>query len=745
MGWIIEGLANVFIELLNDIVVFMTGLINGTMLDNSANQVVGSAALSENGFATSTYVYHSLLENTFPVIGSFRTLFAVIAWPTVALIALFHIIMAMMDTEGKNEHPASVLGHTAIAAAGVGLAYPVTSFFINSMSYVYKEFFALFDKSAGGIDTLSTKTQAYNLFGTDLIETYESGHGIGLVVIVAVFGFIMITYFIKLTLEFFERYVIIDVMFITAPLAFSTLASKNTSQIFRKWASMFLSNFIVMMMVLFFLGTFMGGLNHIKDGSHYKDVTGKDAPTTTIMDTTEVQSGTMKSDQAQGYQEAGDKLDEAKKAGDELVVPQYLFPNEKDFAYVMILLISLLVVGTRVDQYLKDIGFTVAQTGGGLGGAVIGAAMTMRTAAQSASKAASGVANAPGRIAKTASDYGSFKERVGSAFQKTFGSPNIINENGKLNPKEAMKEIARGNMDAINEIRNNQEHMTAIAGSGGFGINQTAFKEKYGAEPASELHSDGTLSTYSGDELISMHVVNGSELERENRDQNLMTPVTDGASIIENSASHEANMNALETNLRSSGYSNLSPIVSQNRTQVGFTGIDHAGNAVTVLSEGALTRRAQEDLSAMGIKTGSVTYDPALSKSASVYKDSDGKVKNIAMDQAVPVMSNQAFNEMFGAKFGQVPVKELEKMTETAEKIEFNGAKRFEDFKPIGSEQEGYKWIEATDHMSEGKVILSPRSIPEKELPEGFTNTGKQHDYKDFMHIYTSKPEMKDK
>lgn len=370
MGWVMESLANVFLEIINDVIRFMIVLVQKVAF-NPVKDATGN--------------YHAMTEHVFPALSQFNNYIIITAWMLIMILALYKMAQVLVDHEGKAEHPGSVLLRVSLAGVLVKISMLITSEMINAMSGIYRAFYSVMNGSIGGIEKITETKSAYALFGTDIIRDagWEGwSNKLGSIVIMVMVGVIIASYFFMLVLEFITRYIIIDIMYITSPLAFATIATKDTSQIFKKWFQMFITNFIVMAMTLMFLAAFISGFQYVTSGLHAKDV----------MDLDEIPKAWF------GLRDA----------------PEYLFKDIPDFAYTMIMLSAILVTGTKIDQYLKDLGLTVAQTGQGVGGALLGSAMVIRAGAQTI-----------GNGVRTAGSFGLgyfTKGKMGSGLSGTAGS-----------------------------------------------------------------------------------------------------------------------------------------------------------------------------------------------------------------------------------------------------------------------------------------------------------------------------------
>ena len=84
--------------------------------------------------------------------------------------------------------------------------------------------------------------------------------------LVIIFGIIVMFKVFKLLLEIAERYVILAMLTITAPLAFAMGGSKSTSEIFTGWCRMFGSMCVMMIMNVIFLKLLISALGYVPSG-----------------------------------------------------------------------------------------------------------------------------------------------------------------------------------------------------------------------------------------------------------------------------------------------------------------------------------------------------------------------------------------------------------------------------------------------------------------------------------------------
>lgn len=115
----------------------------------------------------------------------------------------------------------------------------------------------------------------------------------------------------KLIIEVAERYLMVGVLVFTAPIVYPTLATKNTSSIFRRWISMFAGSLIIMSLSALFLKLIVSGFT------------------------------------------LGGELTGSFNAG-------------AKFIFKLVLILAMCKIAQRVDSYMQQLGIGVATTGGSM-------------------------------------------------------------------------------------------------------------------------------------------------------------------------------------------------------------------------------------------------------------------------------------------------------------------------------------------------------------------------------------------
>lgn len=426
MGWLIEALANVFLEILGDMMSWTVNLITGLSLDIGMDSVV-----QEDGTVITTVpdigtlinpVAHrtNLLESTFPQAASFTTLFMILGSAIIIFLFLTKVFAGFGGPFVKAEPGGVIVVRTFIASMLTAYSYSLFVLFESLFNSIYGKFMAKYNALTVSVDNYallpdnSTPTgqtgnehvdqfmtaggwtdNAFKMLGKDLIEDYKWGQGLAITFITIVLFTILLISFLKLVLEIFERYVMLGVLFFMAPIACATYVSREMN-VFKNWVIMILSEFVVMCSNLFFTGVFIAAWHNV--------------------------------------------LATEKHA---------LFQTPKEFVTTMFLMISWLIIGQQFDSHLKAMGFATAQTGQGLGSAVLAgvgtATMAARTAVNGAKRLASTGASAAKKSMADNPNYQA-KQFIGSS--DSFKTPTVDTANAALDKMQSGKDVAFNSLSA---------------------------------------------------------------------------------------------------------------------------------------------------------------------------------------------------------------------------------------------------------------------------------------------------------
>lgn len=314
MGWIIQSLAEVMMEITFSLLNFFTSTFQSIKLDINGN---GKGLFDELFFSGTA---SQVIINLMLVFGIFLVLFIFIIEITKGMLGPF---------SESQDHPGVLIGKTALASFFTAFSYKIFIYLETMMNVLYcgesmpgGGFLGIV--SSGLTDYKETAKNglfslyANNMFDKAVIIKDQAKLGLPdvvLWVLLVILFLAMLIEFVKLMMEFVARYVLLGVMFYTCPLAFACVSSSTTRPIFSAWIRMIISQFILMMMSAFFMAGFIGAL------------------TTKYI-----------------------YLDEH----------DYMFASKGQFVIQMFCLIAWLQIGQRVDQYMKGLGLNTAQTGSNL-------------------------------------------------------------------------------------------------------------------------------------------------------------------------------------------------------------------------------------------------------------------------------------------------------------------------------------------------------------------------------------------
>lgn len=204
---------------------------------------------------------------------------------------------------------------------------------------------------------------------------------------------ILINYF-KLIIEVAERYVILGILSLAAPMCIATGSSESTANIAKSWVRMMVSQVIVMCMSVLFLRVFEGAVGRVGSIDSWA-------------------------------------------------------PSGTGIFLVLVLILAWLRTGQRIDSHMGTLGLTVAQAGNGLYGDMMAGAALAKSAKRTAGKAfnaGAGMIAAGGGRAWAASKQG--EQALGYGASMLARASQRIG--GKHNPHGAQSAINTAKFDAKN-------------------------------------------------------------------------------------------------------------------------------------------------------------------------------------------------------------------------------------------------------------------------------------------------------
>lgn len=328
----------------------------------------------------------SVFNMVFPLANSFLGGIGAFALALLLLNYVWQLVKIMMMKVESGDTPISLTTRTFFAGICMFWAPTLIRIAESVFSVFYSYLIGTFTDPS--FDTmrntlLSQGGTADPTTATNLVD----------LVLVLLITILIGTQFVMYLLEVIERYVILGVLYFTSPLAFSTAGSKSTSNIFAAWVRMVVSQLILMTFNVLFLRLFLEGASRFTEA---------------------------------------------------LTLFSEKYTTDAVHSFVLIwamLLFGVLYVGTRVDTYMSVLGLSTAQTGRGMGAAMLACGVAARRTWSDA-KAAGGLAMKAGKggynmgkngISNYMNNHQSAKTQNGTYTEKTTKA--ITRQDGKLSDK----------------------------------------------------------------------------------------------------------------------------------------------------------------------------------------------------------------------------------------------------------------------------------------------------------------------
>ena len=302
------------------------------------------------------------------VTGFFDQVFPMGDWPQVflvmgagiavviALIKWFQVLMPSVDNDRELMSPMKTASNLAVSLILVVSSYPLFILFETAIKNACQELGIVMGFSSDEV-TIASGWET-SMFA----DTYGDHMGIAKTIIVLTFMFALLTQFIRMLFEFYSRYILLGAFFYLAPLGCATYVTKGQSRAFSSYIQSIMSTSLLMILDLFFLKIFVTGFGKVFSANYSFP-----AFVSTEYEVIEYES-------------------------------QAYFANLSDFIIKMALLIGWLYIGTNVDKYVRELGIATPQSGGGLGGSILGGVAGTATVARLVERGVSAAARLGGRI-----------------------------------------------------------------------------------------------------------------------------------------------------------------------------------------------------------------------------------------------------------------------------------------------------------------------------------------------------------
>ena len=356
MGWILDS----FVEWVQTMIVDMLNMFTNVFLNEFSIDIATYGADGKPA---------GLFDKYFPLAAQMQNLFMATAIGFAIVIFAFQLFKNFMGPLSDAEHPAALIGRFIVCIVCTWYSYDILLLVQTPMNTIYQLYVNVNDSTGF----------KWPSFGDPVKELFGSESGSAVILLIVVFLFAIGWNYIKLLLEIAERYVILGVMFYTAPLAFSAMTSASTGTIFKSWVRMVASQYILMFLNIFFLRVTISAIANAPEA----------------------------------------------------------FTDSFQFLLWNLLVVGFLRLGQRVDQHLAGLGLSTAQAGGTIGSTVAATVMGMGYMAKGFTHGSRGHGSSS---SSTSGDPGSGGSVPPSALRFTSqGGPlatesaaQVMNQNGSL-------------------------------------------------------------------------------------------------------------------------------------------------------------------------------------------------------------------------------------------------------------------------------------------------------------------------
>lgn len=324
----------------------------------------------------------SVFGKIFGAFGEFSDYFIVLSMAFLAINMFWQLSKLMFSPQECQDTPLGIIGRSIMGGILIYGSKTIILAFENLFNTIYKTFLTVeIDGAAVGAkisfgDTVSKMMEnASNGTGT---------LGLGATLLVFILILTMCWQFAMYIIEVVERYIVLGVLYYMSPLPCSMVGSRATSNIFGAYVRMIGSQLVLMLCNVIFFRLFLAGFN--------------------------------------GFETIINDAAFSKLSGDDGAAA--LQAAMICWAFMMN---GILVIGARIDSYLGTLGLNAAQTGRGLGSAIVASALGVKRALSTASGVAHGGYRAGKAVAPHAKNTAG---KIGEAFGRGY---NYVKEKNKDN------------------------------------------------------------------------------------------------------------------------------------------------------------------------------------------------------------------------------------------------------------------------------------------------------------------------
>ena len=314
----------------------------------------------------------SIFGKIFGAFGEFSDYFIVISMAFLAINMFWQLAKIMFSPQECQDTPLGIVGRSIMGGILIYGSKTIILAFENLFNSMYTFFLTM---NIDGADVGASIS--FSSIGSKLTENLSNGSGtlgIGATLLVFILMLTMCWQFAMYIVEVVERYIVLGVLYYMSPLACSMVGSRSTSSIFGAYVRMVGSQLLLMLCNVIFFRLFLSGFNgfdRIINDPAFNKLAGAD--------------------------------------GNSALQAAMIC-----WAFMMN---GILVIGARIDSYLGTLGLSAAQTGRGLGSALVASALGVKRVLGTASDALRGGV----RAGKAAAPYAKAgAQKLGGAFGRAY-------------------------------------------------------------------------------------------------------------------------------------------------------------------------------------------------------------------------------------------------------------------------------------------------------------------------------------
>lgn len=214
----------------------------------------------------------------FPILADAYSVLQGFAYGLLAIIAgtaLAKFWVGGVSGERASDTPMGVLLRTAIAAAMISMGGYLLQLIVQLGTTAYEAIGAI-PVQDSGFEFSSVSSAIIPAFKASIKDGAESTlSDIGASIVSLIVLFLLGKNVISLLLEVAERYLMVGILVFTSPIVYPTMASRDTSQIMRRWLSMFIGCVFQMSISVLFLKLVLSGMVSMTNaGTAFTDTDG---------------------------------------------------------------------------------------------------------------------------------------------------------------------------------------------------------------------------------------------------------------------------------------------------------------------------------------------------------------------------------------------------------------------------------------------------------------------------------------